>query len=152
VSELLTIPFKPESGKLPTAVLHRLLDAISRAGDKPLVLTLKAQKKRRSLNQNAYLWAVVYPAIVEVFREHGNNVDCDDVHSYCKDNVGKLKQVFVTPHGEVLTGPGSTAKLGTLEFEVYAEKVRAWAAETLGVAIPLPNEEVSQITNERITQ
>jgi len=140
MADLLELPFKPVSGKPPSAVLHRLLDAISRAGDKPLVLTLKAQKKRRSLNQNAYLWAVVYPAIVEVFREHGNNVDADDIHAYCKDHIGKLKQVFVTPHGEVLTGPGSTAKLGTMEFEVYVEKVRAWACEVLGLAIPLPNE------------
>jgi hypothetical protein len=140
MTELLTIPFTPENGKPPASILHRLLDAISRAGDKQLVLTLKSHKKRRSLNQNAYLWAVVYPAIVEVFREHGNNVDAEDVHAFCKDNVGKLKQVFVTPDGEVLTGPGSTAKLGTMEFEVYTEKVRAWAAETLGITIPLPNE------------
>jgi hypothetical protein len=143
MADLLELSFKPESGKPPTSVLYRLLDAISRAGDKPLVLTLKAQKKRRSLNQNAYLWAVVYPAIVEVFREHGNNVDAENVHDFCKDHIGKLRQVFVTPDGEVLTGPGSTAALGTMEFEVYLEKVRAWAAETIGVAIPLPNEQVS---------
>lgn len=143
MTELLDIPFTPDNGKPPTHVLHRLLDAISRAGDKRLVLTLKEQKRRRSLSQNAYLWSVVYARIVEVFREHGNNVDAEDVHAFCKDHVGKLRQVFVTPDGEVLTGPGSTAKLGTMEFEVYAEKVRAWAAETLGIAIPLPNEQVS---------
>jgi hypothetical protein len=141
MSNLLDIPFKAENGKPPTAVLHRLLDAIAKMDGKHLVLTLKEQKRRRSLNQNAYLWSVVYPAIVEVFREHGNAVDADDVHSYCKEHVGKLKQVFVTPQGEVLTGAGSTAKLDTMEFEVYAERVRAWAAETLGIGIPLPNEQ-----------
>jgi hypothetical protein len=140
VTELLEIPFKPESGKPPTAVLLRLLDAIARAGDTRLVLRLAVQKKRRSLNQNAYLWSVVYGQIAEAFRQHGNNVDADDVHAYLKDNVGKLRQVFVTPDGEVLTGPGSTAKLSTTEFEVYVEKVRAWAAEKLGISIPLPNE------------
>ena len=100
-------------------------------------------KKRRSLNQNAYYWGCVLPPIVAMFREHGSNVDAEDVHAFLKDNVGKLKQVFVTPDGEVLSGPGSTAKLGTMEFEVYLEKVRAWAAEVLGIAIPLPNEQVS---------
>lgn len=142
MSTLLELPFRPEHGKPPTAVLRRLLDAIGRAGDKRLVLTLKEQKKRRSLNQNAYLWGVVYPAIVAVFREHGNNVDAEDVHAYLKDRVGKLRQHFVTPDGEVLTGPGSTAKLTTMEFEEYLAKVRAWAAEALGLAVPLPNETI----------
>jgi len=137
---LLEISFKPEGGKMPTGTLHRLVDAVAKMDGKRLVLTLKEQKRKRSLSQNAYLWSVVYGRIVEVFREAGNNVDAEDVHSYCKEHIGKLKQVFVTPDGEVLTGPGSTAKLGTMEFEVYAEKVRAWAATTLGISIPLPNE------------
>ena len=140
---LLELPFKPESGKPATAVLHRLLDAISRAGDKRLVLTLKEQKKRRSLSQNAVYWGVVLPPIVAAFREHGNNVDAEDVHCYLKEHVGKLKQHFITPDGEVLTGPGSTAKLTTMEFEDYLAKVRAWAAETLAVAVPMPNESIT---------
>jgi hypothetical protein len=140
MTDLLELPFTPQGGKPPTAVLHRLLDAISLAGDKKLILTLKEHKKKRSLSQNAYYWGVVLPPIVRAFREHGNNVDAEDVHAYLKDHVGKLKQHFITPDGEVLTGPGSTAKLTTMEFEDYLAKVRAWAAETLGVAVPMPNE------------
>jgi hypothetical protein len=143
MTDLLNITFKPENGKPSPAVLQHLLTTIAKLDGKRLVLTLKEQKRRRSLNQNAYLWGVVYAAIVDAFREHGNAVDAEDVHSYCKEHVGKLKQVFVTPHGEVLTGPGSTAKLGTQEFELYLERVRSWAAETLGIGIPLPNEEAA---------
>jgi hypothetical protein len=140
VTDVLDIPFLATGGFVPSSVLQRLGEAVARMEGKRLILTLKEQKWKRSLNQNAYLWSVIYGRIVDVFRDAGNNVDAEDVHAYCKDNVGKLKQVFVTPDGEVLTGPGSTAKLSTVEFEVYAEKVRAWAAETLGLAIPLPNE------------
>lgn len=140
MSVLLELPFKPDHGGLPSAVLGRLQAAVVCAVGKRLVLTLKEQKKHRSPSQNAYLWGVVYPAIVAVFREHGNNVDAEDVHDFLKDRVGKLKQHFITPDGEVLTGSGSTAKLTTAEFEAYLEKVRAWAAETLGITIPLPNE------------
>jgi hypothetical protein len=142
MSNALDLTFKPVNGQIPPSVIRRLVEAVAKVGDKWLVLTVKEQKKRRSLNQNAYLWSVVYGRIVDVFREAGNNVDGDDIHSYCKANVGKLKQVLITPDGEVLTGPGSTAKLTTAEFEVYAEKVRAWAAETLNVQIPLPNEQL----------
>lgn len=34
---------------------------------------------------------------------------------------------------------GSTAKLDTQAFEDLAERVRVWAAEALGVIIPLPD-------------
>ena len=108
---------------------------------KRLIITLKEQKRKRSLNQNSYYWGYVLPPLVAMFRDAGNNVDAEDVHSYLKEHVGKLKQVFVTADGEILTGAGSTAKLSTVEMEVYLEKVRAWATE-YGVAIPLPNESV----------
>ncbi len=135
-------------GHLPGQTRREFDDLVRSLAGKRVRVKVTLYQKRRSLNQNAYLWSVIYPAIVEVFREAGNNVDAEDVHAYCKEHVGKLKQVFVTPDGEVLTGPGSTAKLGTMEFEVYAEKVRAWAAETLGIAIPLPNEVVQSPESE----
>lgn len=140
MSDVLEIPFLAANGRIPPNVWDRLAEAVRLQPGKRFVLTLKEQKRKRSLNQNAYLWGVVYPAIVAVFREHGNNVDAEDVHDFLKDRVGKLKQHFITPDGEVLTGPGSTAKLTTTEFEAYLDKVRTWAAETLGIVIPLPNE------------
>lgn len=139
MTELLELPFKPENGKPPTAVLHRLLDAIAKMDGKRLILTLKEQKRRRSLNQNSYYWGVVIPPIVRMFREHGNMVDGQDVHEFLKLRVGKLAMNIVTPDGEVVKSLGSTAKLTTMEMEVYLERVRAFAAE-YGVAIPLPGE------------
>lgn len=128
------------NGTLPDAVNQRIAAYLKLLEGKRVVVSIKEQKRTRSGNQNRYLWGVVYAAIVDEFREHGNNVDVDDIHEYCKVHVGKLKQVFVTGQGEVLTGPGSTAKLSTMEFEYYVEKVRAWAAQVLGITVPLPNE------------
>ena len=142
MSDALEIAFQAANGRIPPNVWDRMLEAVQLQPGKRFILTLKEQKKKRSLSQNAVYWGVVLPPIVAVFRKHGNNVDAEDVHAYLKDHVGKLRQNFITPVGEVLTGPGSTAKLTTMEFEVYLEKVRAWAAETLGLAIPLPNESI----------
>jgi hypothetical protein len=128
------------AGHLPGQVRRELDDLVRALAGKRIRIKLALYRKQRSTNQNAYLWGVVYPPIVAMFREAGNGVDAEDIHSYLKEHVGKLKQVFVTPDGEVLTGPGSTAKLSTVEMEVYLEKVRAWAAEH-GVGIPLPNEQ-----------
>lgn len=129
-------------GKLPAEVSRRISTAIRLMEGKRLRVILAEVKRTRSNNQNAYMWGVVYPPIVQMFREAGNNVDAEDVHSYLKEHVGKLKQVLVSPDGEVFTAVGSTAKLSTQEFEVYLEKVRAWAAE-MGCEIPLPNESTS---------
>jgi hypothetical protein len=109
---------------------------------KHLVLSLKEQKRKRSLNQNAYYWSVVVEAVTRMFREHGNYVDPEETHEFLKLRVGKLSRVIVTPDGEVVKSLGSTAKLSKMEFEAYLEQVRAWAAQW-GCLIPLPNEEVS---------
>lgn len=128
-------------GKLPVAVRQRVVATIRQFEGKRIVVTVKEQKKTRSGQQNRYYWSVVVGAVTEMFRDAGNYVDAEDVHDFLKLRVGKLSQVFVSPDGEVLKSLGSTTKLSTQEFEVYLEKIRAWAAG-FGVMIPLPHEEV----------
>jgi hypothetical protein len=78
---------------------------------------------------------------MQMFRDAGNYVDAEDVHGFLKEHVGKLSRVIVTPDREVVKAPGSTTKLSTQEFEVYLEKIRAWAAG-YGCVIALPNEAI----------
>ena len=85
--------FKPEGGKMPTGVLHRLMDAVARMDGKRLVLTLKEQKRQRSSNQNRYYFGVVVKQITRVFREVGNDMDEAEVHDYLKDEIGKLSRL-----------------------------------------------------------
>lgn len=122
------IQFKPNDGRIPGSVLQRLVEAVAKAGGKALVLTLKEQKKRRSLNQNAYYWGVMVRDITKAFREAGNDMDEQEIHEYLKKEVGKLSRIAVLPDGEVVTIPGSTKRLTTSEFCDYVAKVTAWAA------------------------
>jgi hypothetical protein len=131
------------NGKLPREVAERVASTIRRMEGKRLVIAIKEQKRKRSNQANAYLWGVVYPPIVAAFRDHGNVVDSEDVHLFCKQHVCKLQKSLVTPDGEVLHLVGSTRIFSTIEFSDYIEAVRAWAVETLGVTIPLPYEEVA---------
>lgn len=126
-------------GKLPKAVSERIAAVIRQFDGKRVVVTVKEQKRRRSLNQNAFYWGVVVQMVTQMFRDAGNYVDPEDVHDFLKLRVGKLTQVFVSPDGKVIKSIGSTTKLSTQEFEVYLERIRAWAAE-FGLVIPLPNE------------
>lgn len=130
-------------GRLPLEMAAKIAALVRSMDGKKLCFSISEVKRRRSGNQNRYYWGVVIPPIVQVFREAGNSVDAEDVHSYLKEHVGKLSQVLVTPDGEVLRSLGSTAKLSTMEMETYLEKVRCWAAETLGIEIGLPNETIN---------
>lgn len=105
-------------------------------------ITIERRKKTRSLSQNAYYWSVVVPLIHEMFTDAGNSVDEEEVHNFLKDEIGKLTKYVKLPNGEFKQVSGSTAKMGTVEFEEYLEKVRAWAAE-FNLLIPLPNEKLN---------
>lgn len=100
-------------------------------GDVGQDVTLKLVKRRsqRSDSQNEYWWAVV----VALLAEH-----C----GYHKDEMHEaLKAKFLSEEdlSRGLIRIGSTAKLDTQAFEDLAERVRVWAAEALGVIIPLPD-------------
>lgn len=141
MTDALDLSFSAPDGRIPPVILHRLIEAVGKLPGKRFMLTLKEQKRKRSLNQNNYYWGVVVPAVTGMFREHGNYYDDNDVHEFLKLRVGKLAQNMLMPDGEVVKSLGSTAKLTTQEFEVYMERIRAWAAE-YGLAVPLPNETI----------
>ena len=127
-------------GKLPAKVSEQIAAVIRNAEGKRVVVAVREQKRTRSNQQNRHYWGCVIPPIVAMFRDAGSMVDAEDVHEFLKLRVAKIKQVMVTPDGEVHTSLGSTAKLTTTEFMDYVEKIRAWAVE-FGVAIPLPDEQ-----------
>jgi ribosomal protein L14 len=130
-------------GKLPTHVYQDIARVAEKFDGKVLVVSVKERKRQRSLSQNSYYFGVVVKSITRMFREAGNYVDEDEVHEFLKQHVGKLSQNVVTPDGEVLKVPASTKRLSTMDFELYLDKVRAWAAE-LGCMIPLPNETLTE--------
>jgi len=85
-------------------------------------------KKNRSNQQNRYYWGV----ICKLVADHTGYTP-DEIHQI-------LAHEFISyeKDGKVFTM--STTKLKTSEFEAYLEDCRRWAATTLQVYIPLPNE------------
>jgi hypothetical protein len=126
-------------GYLPFAAWNSFLKMLRTLEGKHALITVRELARRRSLKQNRFYWGVVIPAVAEMFNDAGTAVDSEEVHEFLKTHVGKLSAEIVTPDGEVCPITGSTAKLGTREFEEYMEKIRAWAAQ-FHVSIPLPNE------------
>ena len=92
------------------------------------IVTIEKAKSKRSLNQNSYLFGVVYKVIAD---HTGNTID--ELHEV-------FKRMFLTPRFIVykekeIKVPSSTSDLNKVEFGEYIERIRAEVA-TMGVIIP----------------
>lgn len=103
---------------------------------------LKADRlNKRSNAQNRYLWGVVYPLMLEGFRDMGwDEIQrVEQVHEICKYRF--LKIMKPGPEGEAVEFTRSTTALSKLEFNEYKERIQQFASEFLNVYIPDPNEQ-----------
>jgi hypothetical protein len=90
---------------------------------------IRKKQSVRSLQQNAYLHAVIFQMIA------------DHTGDSMEDVKSALKIMFLsytTKSG--LRAVKETSRLNTKQLEEFNEKCRIWAAEFLGMYIPLPNE------------
>jgi len=130
-----------KTGILNLANRKRLQDDLTRFADCSVEITIK-KKNRRSGNQNRYYHGVVVKEIEIRMKELGNDVNPEVVHEFLKDRF--LQTPLIGEGGEVIGSlPGSTAKLNKDEFGAYIDKIILFAAETLGITIPLPSTELS---------
>lgn len=119
-------------------LLNEMLDSLP-LGD--YVITITPNRKTRSTQQNAYLWGIVYPAVLFGLQDAGwEIIDEEQVHEYCKQAFA-AREVINKDTGEVLSLPSSTASMQTAEFNAYVDKIKAFALEYLNITIPEPNEE-----------
>lgn len=99
-------------------------------------------RRKRTLNQNSYYWAVVVPIVKDALRDAGyDDVKTpDDVHMILKSTFLK-KQIPNRKTGEFLEVTGSTAELTTKEFREFIDEVGKWCAEYLSVCLPAPGQQ-----------
>lgn len=132
-------------GKLK--IIHRkiFIDSFKLFKNGRIKLILERVYKHRSNPQNAYLWGVVYPIVLQGLQEVGYNEirDIDQVHNFCKSLF--LKKKIVNEYtGKSYIIVGSTKELTTIQFEEYLEEIRQFASEYLHHYIPEPNEEMQE--------
>ncbi|MCQ2348933.1 MAG: hypothetical protein MJZ98_00465 [Paludibacteraceae bacterium] len=110
---------------------------LSHIKDAKVVIEAKKLYDKRSLNQNSYLWGVVYPLVLEGLLDVGYDAftSVSDVHEYCK-TMFLSREVVNHQTGEVIRFPVSTTEMDTKEFGTYIDSIRLWAAEYLSVVIP----------------
>lgn len=101
---------------------------------KPWQVTIEPYRKRRSLSQNALMWAWV-DEVTEYVREHTGH-ERDEVHDFLKAKF--LPKRFVEINGELREVPPTTTELTTQEMATYMDSIYAWATTGLGLKLPLP--------------
>lgn len=104
----------------------------------------------RSNQQNAYWWGVVVPHVAQGLQDvSGETWSNEETHMMLKLRFIPMKNIVNKDTGEVIMGgPGSTANLSTFNFANLIDNVLRFAAEYLGVNIPLPNEQQLTSFNE----
>ena len=89
-------------------------------------------KRQRSIEQNAYWWAVVVPILAA---ELGNNKE--EMHTIL---CYKFLPVMVTVDGEEVRAYGTTSGLTVKQFGELIEEVQQWAIQEMNIYIPNPGE------------
>jgi hypothetical protein len=128
------------AGKPWDAVTARLTMHLNKCDHgKSWLVTVELKKSTRSLQQNAYVWGVCYPTILEAGGETLRGWTATDLH-----------ELFLIEHfgHEVIEGFGRkrlkplkrSAKLSTVEFSDFIAYIHRRAAE-IGVVIPDPDQE-----------
>jgi hypothetical protein len=130
------------NGRLPRPVAEQIATAISGFDGKRVLVTVKEQKRLRSLKQNSFYQG----PFIEAFRLHllecGQRVSHDDIHAGLRDAHAKNSFTVMLPGDVPFRIPPSTTRLSTTGFEEFLEEIRAEYAGRFGWQLPFPGEGV----------
>jgi hypothetical protein len=117
-------------------------EAFKQFNGKEIILTIERKKKKRSNEQNRYLFGVIYPIVKLAFKESWGEVrSIEEIHEWAKNQFNYIEKVNEET-GEIMRLPKSTTLNSTTDQEVFHEEIRRFCDEWFGVSIPLPNEQV----------
>lgn len=113
------------------------VDYVSRITSEPLLeVVIREYKENRTLEQNNYLWGVVYPEIRKfMFETTGEDGTCEEWHEVLKVKFAEPKIIEKMGVSAVkYTTTGSKKK-----FNLYLDRLFNYFAE-LGLNIPSPDQ------------
>lgn len=86
------------------------------------VLQIKKWRKARSVNQNKYLWGVIYRYVGQEI-----GLTADEAHQTMTTHFLSYKKTL--PNGTVVKFVRSTTDLDAMEMEAYLEQIRTFMLE-----------------------
>tara|TARA_R110000751_G_scaffold65819_6_gene134543 strand:+ start:3557 stop:3940 length:384 start_codon:yes stop_codon:yes gene_type:complete len=104
--------------------------------DSDYIVSVKKQRNNRSNMQNNYYWSCIVQPLGESLGYFP-----DEMHDTLKVKfASEWQSIDINDKQIGLQKVNSTAKMNTKDFEVYADQIRIWALNELGVRLMLPNE------------
>lgn len=125
-------------GRMKIRNWNRVVSELARMRDCELRVAITRARATRSPQQNRWYWGCV----VGLVAEHTGYTP-DEIHEIYKAKFIPKTLAIADGNGEVqdeFVIGGTTTRLNTLEFSDYCERIREWAADSLGVDIPDPDE------------
>jgi hypothetical protein len=123
--------------------LNSVLDIIKQFEGMDVLLTFEKPKKKRSNNQNSYLWGLLYPLTQNAIKnEWGEVWSKEKVHEFYKLHFNYTEKVNEET-SEVVKIPKSTTENTTSQQEDYHTQIRQFLKEWFNVDAPLPNEDIT---------
>ena len=105
--------------------------AVARQEGRDVWVTVVRQQHARTMQANRYYWGVVVETIAAYIGETR-----EDTHALLKAKFLPQRSIE-TLEGKILDGvPATTRNLSVEGFSEYVERVKVWAAQFLGLAIP----------------
>ena len=120
--------------------LRSLWQWFTQALDGHYRVEIKRVRRKRTLEQNGWLFGCIYPVLLKALNDAGwdDITTVEQVHEYFKSLM--WKQSIVNRHtGEIVEIPYSTTEMDTVQFSTYCDKLRDYGREYLGVEIPDPH-------------
>lgn len=91
--------------------------------------TIKKHRKKRTVDQNSYYWAIIVSILANEF-----GYELDEMHMILRE---KFLRIHDEKHPDFVIAK-STAKLTTVEFIEYIEKIQRWASIDHQIYLPDP--------------
>lgn len=118
--------------------LRPLINWLSRAHDGTYKIDVRLVRRRRTVDQNGWLWGCIYPLLRQALNAQGWEFVTDEqVHEFFKAQMA-ADHVLNKHTGEVVEIPRSTKEMDTVTFSTYCDQLRDYGREYLGVEIPDP--------------
>lgn len=125
-------------GKLKLESPRAFRTSIWRMKPGPVVVSVEVKKSKRTLDQNAWVWAVAYPIIAETLGY--------DRHEHADLHYALVAKCFGTHHDPALgmeIPNKRSSNLTTKEFSEYMEWLVRFAAQEFNCQLPLPDERIA---------
>jgi hypothetical protein len=123
-------------GRLPQGIASTLTAQLKTLAGIKCTIELCEAKTKRSLDQNAFLWSVVYTTIREFHLEQGAAYSIEQIHEAClHDYAPKVELTMID--GTIKIAPMRSKDMSVTEMNQYIMNIEAALAD-FGISFPAP--------------